>query len=124
MDKELLNKLADLARQGAENYSFGTIANIDYLTQTVEQIHVFLADLAAAPVYQVADCIKWAATNQAVNSMDEETRVKLFQVFDIVLLIISNITELGILHRWFEDLDNILTKEYAERRCKKWLWPM
>lgn len=118
LDKEMTAKAAQLAKQSAVNYFFGTIDNINYFTQQVESIREALEEINTAPVYVVTDVIKWAAQSDVINTLDEKTRRKLYDVFDIALTLVKYRDELGILGSWFNDLDNSLTSQFAEQvRC-------
>lgn len=115
IDKEMTAKAAQLAKQSAVNYFFGTIDNINYFTQEVESIREAIEEINTAPVYVVADVIKWAAQSDVINSLDEKTRRKLYDVFDVSLTLVKYRDELGILGSWLNDLDNALTSQFVER---------
>lgn len=111
MEKEQLNQLATFAKESAANYAVGTVSDLRLFALNVEMIKDFLTELAAAPVMAVVDVVNWLATDKAANSLDEKTRKSLCDVLDITLHIHGNQQTLGLLNHWFEDLDELLTKE-------------
>lgn len=115
IDKEMTAKAAQLAKQSATNYFFGSIDNINYFTQEVESIREALEDINAAPVYDVTDVIKWAAQSDVINTLDDKTRRALYNVCDVALTLVKYRDELGILGSWITDLDNALTNQFVER---------
>lgn len=114
MEKELLNKLADINRKSTVNYALGTCGNLVSFSIDVEMISEFLKDLAAAPVMAVNDVIRWIATDKAAKQLDEKTRNSLCDVINIALHIYGNQHIIGLLNYWFEDLDEILSKAIKE----------
>lgn len=109
MDKELLNKLADFAKESTVNYTVGTCSNYALFEINVEQISEFLKDIAAAPVRPIIHVLRWAATD-AAKSLDEKTRIALFDILEVLITIYGNQQIIGMLTYWFEDLQSELSK--------------
>ena len=110
MEKEVLNKLADFAKESAIGYTVGTCSNYALFEINVEQISEFLKDIAAAPVRPIIHVLRWAATDKAAKSLDEKTRIALFDILEVLITIYGNQQIIGMLRYWFEDLQSELSK--------------